>query len=145
MLFEFDGYGFKFGLYASALTEKEAGVPISKVIEGMGKGEILLINQFARHEIEAAGQNDIIINFIIKTEFFGRLMSLFDENNIISRFILSAINGRKKHGEHIHFKVGEIDAIQSIMHVIISEIYSNNSLKEIRVNFLVGLLMTSLS
>lgn len=41
-----------------------------------GKGEILLINQFARHEIEAAGQNDIIINFIIKTEFFGRLMSL---------------------------------------------------------------------
>lgn len=61
----------------------------------LGKGEILLINQFARHEIEAAGQNDIIINFIIKTEFFGRLMSLFDENNIISRFILSAINGRK--------------------------------------------------
>lgn len=110
----------------------------------LGKGEILLINQFARHEIEAAGQNDIIINFIIKTEFFGRLMSLFDENNIISRFILSAINGRKKHGEHIHFKVGEIDAIQSIMHVIISEIYSNNHLKEIRVNFLVGLLMTEL-
>lgn len=61
----------------------------------LGKGEILLINQFARHEIEAAGQNDIIINFIIKTEFFGRLMSLFDENNIISRFILSAINGKK--------------------------------------------------
>ncbi len=110
----------------------------------LGKGEILLINQFARHEIEAAGQNDIIINFIIKTEFFGRLMSLFDENNIISRFILSAINGRKKHGEHIHFKVGEIDAIQNIMHVIISEIYSNNHLKEIRVNFLVGLLMTEL-
>ncbi|SWL34987.1 rhamnose utilization AraC family transcriptional regulator [Klebsiella pneumoniae] len=71
-------------------------------------------------------------------------MSLFDENNIISRFILSAINGRKKHGEHIHFKVGEIDAIQNIMHVIISEIYSNNHLKEIRVNFLVGLLMTEL-
>ncbi|MGL3684991.1 helix-turn-helix domain-containing protein, partial [Klebsiella pneumoniae] len=66
------------------------------------------------------------------------------ENNIISRFILSAINGRKKHGEHIHFKVGEIDAIQNIMHVIISEIYSNNHLKEIRVNFLVGLLMTEL-
>ncbi|STS26337.1 rhamnose utilization AraC family transcriptional regulator [Klebsiella pneumoniae] len=36
----------------------------------LGKGEILLINQFARHEIEAAGQNDIIINFIIKTGIF---------------------------------------------------------------------------
>ncbi len=40
--------------------------------------------------------------------------------------------------------MGEIDAIQNIMHVIISEIYSNNHLKEIRVNFLVGLLMTEL-
>jgi len=46
MIFEFDGYGFKFGLYASALTEKEAGVPISKVIDGMGKGEILPILQY---------------------------------------------------------------------------------------------------
>lgn len=46
MLFEFDGYGFKFGLYASALTEKESGHPISKVIEGMGRGEILPILQY---------------------------------------------------------------------------------------------------
>jgi len=43
MVFEFDGFGFKFGLYASAITEKESGVSISKVIEGMGKGEILSI------------------------------------------------------------------------------------------------------
>lgn len=46
MIFEFDGFGFKFGLYASALTEKEAGVSISKVIDGMGKGEILPILQY---------------------------------------------------------------------------------------------------
>ena len=46
MVFEFDNCGFKFGLYASALTEKQAGVPISEVIEGMGKGEILPILQY---------------------------------------------------------------------------------------------------
>lgn len=46
MIFEFDGFGFKFGLYASALTEKEAGLPISKVIDGIGKGEILPILQY---------------------------------------------------------------------------------------------------
>lgn len=99
----------------------------------LGKGEILLINQFARHEIEAAGQNDIIINFIIKTEFFGRLMSLLTK---ITSFPVLSFQQlmAEKHGEHIHFKV-EIDAIQNIMHVIISEIYSNNHLKEIRVNF----------
>ncbi len=46
MVFEFDGIGFKFGLYASAITEKESGCSISKVIEGMGKGEILPILQY---------------------------------------------------------------------------------------------------
>lgn len=110
----------------------------------LAKGDVLLINQFAKHEIDAAGHDDIIINFIIKTDFFGRLMSLFDEDNIISNFILSSVNGKKKYGEHIHFKVGDIDSIQSVMHVIISEIYSSNNLKEVRVNFLVGLLITEL-
>jgi len=43
MIFELEGIGFKFGLYASAITEKEAGVSIGKVIEGMGRGEILPI------------------------------------------------------------------------------------------------------
>ncbi|UAY90479.1 AraC family transcriptional regulator [Pectobacterium polaris] len=108
------------------------------------KGELLLLNQFAKHEIDAAGHDDIIINFIIKIEFFGKLMSLFDEENIISDFILSSINGKMRYGEHIHFKVGDIESIQTIMHVIISEIYSKNNLKEVRVNFLVGLLITEL-
>ena len=36
------------------------------------KGDILLLNQFAKHEVEAAGKSDIIINFIIKTEFFSK-------------------------------------------------------------------------
>lgn len=94
----------------------------------LGKGEILLINQFARHEIEAAGQNDIIINFIIKTEFFGPLMSLFDENNIISRLSFQQLMA-EKNMESIFTLKWEIDAIQNIMHVIISEIYSNNHLK----------------
>ncbi len=72
----------------------------------LGKGEILLINQFARHEIEAAGQNDIIINFIIKTEFFGRLMSLLTK---ITSFPVLSFQQlmAEKHGEHIHFKVGK--------------------------------------
>ncbi|MBQ4796834.1 cupin domain-containing protein, partial [Pectobacterium versatile] len=65
----------------------------------MKKGDIILLNQFAKHEIEAAGKNDIIINFIIKIGFFGKLMSLFDQGNLISYFILSSINGKKRYGE----------------------------------------------
>ncbi|MCI4214587.1 AraC family ligand binding domain-containing protein [Dickeya dianthicola] len=110
----------------------------------MKKGDIILLNQFAKHEIEAAGKNDIIINFIIKIGFFGKLMSLFDQGNLISDFIFSSINGKKRYVEHILFRVGDIEPIQTIVGVIISEIYSDNTLKQTRVNFLVGLLITEL-
>ena len=46
MIFEFEDIGFKFGLYASAITEKEAGRPISEVVGEMGKGHILPILQY---------------------------------------------------------------------------------------------------
>ncbi len=108
------------------------------------KGDILLLNQFAKHEVEAAGKSDIIINFIIKTEFFSKLMSLFDQDNLISDFILASVNGKRRIAEHILFKVGKIESIQMIMDVIITEIYSDNPLKAVRVNFLVGLLITEL-
>lgn len=126
-------------IYQGKMQQTINGQPLT-----LKKGDVLLINQFAKHEIEPAGHDDIIINFIIKTEFFGKLMSLFDEGNIISDFILTSVNGKKKYGGHIHFKVGDINTIQDVMHVIIGEIYSSNMLKEVRVNFLVGLLITEL-
>lgn len=114
-----------------------------KVIE-QNQGEILLLNQFAKHEIDAAGENDIIINLIIEPEFIGRLISLFDNENLITEFILASINGKNRLGEHIHFKVGESEEIQRSVLKIINEIYSDNALKQMRVHFLVGLLITEL-
>lgn len=108
------------------------------------QGEILLLNQNAKHELDAASENDIVINLIIKPEFLARLVALFDNENIITEFVLSSINENRKHGEHIHFKVGNNAAVQRIIGTIIEEIYSENLLKEIRVHFLVGLLITEL-
>lgn len=35
-IYEFDGFGFKFGMYASAVTEKISGTDISGLIRRMG-------------------------------------------------------------------------------------------------------------
>ncbi|MFB9136132.1 AraC family transcriptional regulator [Vibrio olivae] len=126
-------------VYSGQMHQVVNGKPVVQ-----NKGEIMLLNQFAQHEVEAADDNDIIINFIIEPEFFGRLISLFDTDNLITEFILSSINGKKRLGEHIHFKVGENKEIQDSVSKIINEIYGDNSLKQIRVNFLVGLLITEL-
>ena len=36
----------------------------------VNKGELLFLNQFTKHEILKAGQNDIAINFMVLPEFF---------------------------------------------------------------------------
>lgn len=35
----------------------------------VNKGELLFLNQFTKHEILKAGQNDIAINFMVLPEF----------------------------------------------------------------------------
>ncbi|AOV91858.1 TPA: helix-turn-helix domain-containing protein [Vibrio parahaemolyticus] len=107
-------------------------------------GEMLLLNQYAQHEIDVTGENDIIINFIIEADYIARLISLFDDENLITKFILSSINGKNKSGEHVHFKVSHDQEIQNSVCKIINEIYSDKVLKQMRVHFLVGLLITDL-
>jgi truncated hemoglobin YjbI len=87
MVFEFDDFGFKFGLYASAITEKEAGVPISKVIEGMGRGEILPILQYfygaAVSYNEAKGRPKVTISQVsdlIEKLGFDKAMGVFNDS-----------------------------------------------------------------
>lgn len=36
MIFEFEGFGFKFGMYATAITQKEAGCSLSEIFKKMG-------------------------------------------------------------------------------------------------------------
>jgi AraC-like DNA-binding protein/mannose-6-phosphate isomerase-like protein (cupin superfamily) len=108
------------------------------------QGEILLLNQFAKHKVEAASHNDIILNIIINPHFFSRLLTLFEDENKITEFILASINSQRRHGEHIHFKVGDNPKIQEAICNVIEEIFSDSMLKPIRVHCYLGLLVTEL-
>jgi AraC-like DNA-binding protein/mannose-6-phosphate isomerase-like protein (cupin superfamily) len=108
------------------------------------QGEILLLNQFAKHKIEAAEENDIILNFIISPDFFSRLLTLFDGDNKITEFVLASINSQRRHGEHIHFKVGDNLNIQQSIFNLVEEVFGSSMLKQIRVHCLLGLLVTEL-
>lgn len=108
------------------------------------KGEMVLLNQFIEHEIDITDQDDIIINFIIKPDFFDNIVSLFDGDNIISKFLLTSIYGGTKKGEYIYFHVGNNENIQNILQNIIEEMYNTHPLKNIRMQFFIGLLITEL-
>lgn len=108
------------------------------------KGEMVLLNQFIEHEIDMTNEEDIIINFIIKPDFFDNIISLFDRESIISKFLLTSIYGGTKKGEYIYFHVGSNKSIQNILENIIEEMYSTHPLKNIRMQFLIGMLITEL-
>lgn len=108
------------------------------------KGELLFLNQYIIHEIEASDENDIIINFIIRPEFFNYIITFLDNENIISKFLLTTLYTDYDKGEYIFFKVSERENIQDLLEKIITELYSPSIMKEATIKLLVGLLLVEL-
>ena len=58
------------------------------------EGELLLLGQNARQSIEAAGERDLAVNFIVRPEFLGGILRfLGDEETPLRRFVLGALRG----------------------------------------------------
>lgn len=108
------------------------------------KGELIFLNQHIEHKLEAAGQNDISINFIIKPEFFNYIFSLLDEDNIISKFFITTLYTNYDTGEYLYFKVSENEEIQNILEKIIMEIYNDDIMSKVSIKLLVALLLVEL-
>lgn len=108
------------------------------------KGEIIFLNQHITHEIKASSKEDVIINFIIKPEFFEYILNLIDKENIISKFLFSTIYGGSRKGEYICFYVGNIKNVQNIIEQVINEIINMSTLGKSKIKFLVGLLLIEL-
>ena len=108
------------------------------------KGEIIFLNEHITHEIKASSKEDVIINFIIKPEFFEYILNLIDKENIISKFLFSTIYGGSRKGEYICFYVGNIKNVQNIIEQVINEIINMSTLGKSKIKFLVGLLLIEL-
>ena len=98
------------------------------------KGEIIFLNQHITHEIKASSKEDIIINFIIKPEFFEYILNLIDKENIISKFLFSTIYGGSRKGEYICFYVGNIKNVQNIIEQVINEIIKTSATSKMTPN-----------
>ena len=79
------------------------------------KGEILFLNQYTRHEILPAGENDIAINFMILPEFFDVAYTMAGSNNVLADFLVNVLRQNKEKGEYLHFKVADVLQIQNLL------------------------------
>lgn len=108
------------------------------------KGELIFLNQYITHEIKASRKEDIIINFIIRPEFFDYIITLLGNENTISKFLLTTLYTNYDEGEYLYFKVSERKDIQDLLERIIIEIYTSSIMKKATIKLLVGLLLVEL-
>lgn len=121
---------------------------LTQIIDGkqitMKEEELMMLNTVISHEIKAAQKEDIIINFIIKPEFFQYIFSLADIDNVIFNFIMNTIYSNSSKGEYLYYKVSKQGSIKANMEKIITELYEPDLTSSISIKLLVGLLLVNL-
>ena len=82
-------------------------------------GELLFLNQYTRHEILPAGEEDIAINFMILPEFFDVAYTMAGNNNVLADFLVNVLRQDEERGEYLHFKVAEVLPVQNLLENLI--------------------------
>lgn len=78
-------------------------------------GELLMLGQHARQSIEAAGESDIAVNFIVRPGFFsGTLPFLGEEETPLRRFVVSCLTGENEAGTLL-FRVADVLPVQNLI------------------------------
>ncbi len=92
---------------------------LTNVIDGkqvvVHKGELLFLNQYTRHEILPAGEDDIAINFMVLPEFFDVAYDMTEKNNILEEFLVNILRRHEERGEYLYFKVADVLQIQNLL------------------------------
>ena len=89
------------------------------------QGELLMLGQNARQQIEAAGERDIAVNFIVRPAFFsGTLPFLGEEETPLRRFVISCLTGENEAG-YLLFHVAEILPIQNLIENLLYTVMEN--------------------
>ena len=103
---------------------------LTNIIDGkqvvVRKGELLFLNQFTRHEILPAGENDIAINFMILPEFIDVAYSMAGNNNVLANFLVNVLRRDEERGEYLYFKVSEVLQIQNLLENMIYSLVTGN-------------------
>ena len=108
------------------------------------KGELLLLNQHIDHEIKACGKEDIIINIIIRPEFFEFIFSFLSSDNIVSDFLINSLFNHTQNGQFLYFKVGESVSIQNLVGKMVHEIMYPSAFSESEIKLYMGLFLLEL-
>ena len=103
-------------------------------------GELLMLGQNARQQIEAAGKEDVAVNFIVRPEFFSSLLPMLgEEETPLRRFIVACLRGENESG-YLLFHVSEIlpiqNLIENLLYTMLEDIPNRRSIMQLTMGLL---------
>ena len=81
---------------------------ITHLIDGkevrLEAGDFLMLNQHTSHEVRAAGEDDVAVDFIIQARFFDDAYELAAKRNVLSDFIVDLLRQEVNCNQYLHYK-----------------------------------------
>lgn len=109
------------------------------------EGDLLLLNQYAKHEIFPCGEDDIIINIVMLPEFFLHPVVMLEQPDILRDFIFSLLSSAKQPDNYLLFHTKEILPIENLLENIIWSLIEKRSGMNAINQTTMGLLLMNLS
>ncbi len=97
---------------------KVNGTPIT-----LRAGELLFMSQNTTQEIEAAGMDDIAVNFIILPGFFEQVLAMIGaEKSMIRDFLIDCLRNGQHDVSYLHFQVADVLMVQNLMENLVASL-----------------------
>ncbi|WP_248923894.1 AraC family transcriptional regulator [Paenibacillus hamazuiensis] len=111
----------------------------------LSEGQLIILDTNVAHSIEAAGENDIIINCLMRKSYYdSHLIHRLAGNNVLSEFFVNAVYKSQEHSEYILFPSQSSPRVRSFMTELVREYYSSDICSEEAIGSYLVLLFTEL-
>ncbi|MBB3112472.1 AraC-like DNA-binding protein/mannose-6-phosphate isomerase-like protein (cupin superfamily) [Paenibacillus phyllosphaerae] len=111
----------------------------------LNEGEFCLLDTYVTHTIEPAGENDIIMNCLMRKNYFDAdLLKRLSGNDLISEFITDAVYKNKASNQYIVFPSGGNPKIQRLMQEVLIEYFAPGLCSEEIINSYMIILFSEL-
>lgn len=88
------------------------------------QGQMTLIDTKTPHSIENTGENDILINFMIKKEYLSHsFLSRLNHQNLITSFFINALHEEETTLNYMIFNTENNERLQLFIHELLREYY----------------------
>lgn len=103
------------------------------------KGDMLFLNQHAKHSVKRAEFGDIGINFIALPEFFDIPLQMLRKRNIIADFLVSTLGRTDPGPQYLVFQLNNHKPIENLMENMITSIVQENEHEDVINQYSMGL------